>query len=107
MPSKIAYIAKDEFGEGLGPISATKFALLTWKERVIHIVDRKTFKFTGVFTLPDQIAEGWGLTADESKPNSNGYYPLYVSDGSDTIFVLDGETMKVTSSIKVYNPATG
>lgn len=99
-----AYISNEEFAEGLSPISATKFALLTWQERRIHIVDRKTLKFTETLPLPDKIAEGWGITADESKPNRNGYFTLYVSDGSDTIFVLDGETMKVEGSIKVYDP---
>ena len=40
------------------------------------------------------MKSGWGLTADGSK--------LYATDGSDIIFVIDPETLKVVSKFNVY-----
>lgn len=91
----------------MSPRSANEFVILTWRERVVYIADRSTLAVRAEYSLPSEISEGWGVTADESQPNSNGFYPLYVSDGSDTIFLVDGETMTVTDLITVVDPATG
>ena len=63
-----------DFAEGLSPRSASEFVLLTWQERKIYTLDRTTLDFNNFYTLPSEIKEGWGVTADESKVNSNGYY---------------------------------
>ena len=86
VPEKARDLPDDEFGEGLSPINESEFAVLTWRERVIHILDRETMTFSRKHTLPGEINEGWGITADESQPDFKGCFPLYVSDGSDTIF---------------------
>ena len=104
VPDKVTALPLDEFAEGLSPRSASEFALLTWKERKIYIVDRKTLDLKEVVAMPEVITAGWGITANEAKPNGNGFYPLYVSDGTDTIFLLDGETFTVTSSFRVKDP---
>ena len=58
------------------------------------------------FALPQPIREGWGVTADESKVNNNGFYQLYISDGTSTIYLVDGETLIVQSSITVRDGVT-
>ena len=63
-------------------------------------------KIKATFALPLQISEGWGVTADESKVNQNGFYQLYISDGTSTIYVVDGETLTVQSSITVHSGLT-
>ena len=56
--------------------------------------------------MDDQIKQGWGVTADETKVNQNGFYQLYMTDGSDYIYMVDGETMMVTDKVRVYDPET-
>ena len=41
------------------------------------------------------------MTADESQVNSNGYFKMFASDGTFNIYVIDGETMKITGTLKV------
>ena len=41
------------------------------------------------------------MTADESEVNENGFYTMYLSDGSYHIFVVDGETMTVKKTLDV------
>ena len=53
------------------------------------------------FTLPDEINEGWGITADESKKSASGNYRLYLSDGSDRIFEVDGDDFTILKTITV------
>ena len=105
-PDLVTKLRDDEFGEGLSPRSATEFVLLTWRERRIYSVNRTDMSIIEEFELDRNIKEGWGVTADESNVGTNGYYQLYVTDGSDKIYLLDGETLEVTSSISVYDPAT-
>lgn len=100
-------LADRYFGEGLAPRSESEFALLTYRERVLMTVDRETMKLLGrSYSIPEEIKEGWGFTADESVVNENGYYTMYASDGSSNIYEISGETMKVMSTIKVWNPFT-
>ena len=53
------------------------------------------------FRVPNALVEGWGMTADPSTVNSNGYYTMYMTDGTHYIFVVDGETMQIIKEIKV------
>lgn len=96
----------EDFGEGLCPRSATEFVVLTWRERRIYTVDRQNLTILQTFELDSQIVEGWGVTADESNVNANGYYQLYISDGTEFIYMVDGETLQVTEKVQVYDPAT-
>ena len=56
------------FGEGLAPRSATEFALLTYKERTVLIVDRATMQVVDhkTYTIPRELKEGWGMTSDKT-----------------------------------------
>ena len=53
--------------------------------------------------VPGKLREGWGFTADESSANERGFYTMYASDGSDNIFEIDGETLKVVRTIPVID----
>ena len=100
--TKRSKLDKEYFGEGIAPRSATEFALLTYKQRRIFIVDRDTMELKDQhFTVPKALREGWGLTADEKSVNENGYYRMYASDGSYKVFEIDGETMEVVRTIRV------
>ena len=63
-----------DFGEGLSPRSADEFVVLTWQERKIYTVSRSTMEILTTEVLPSEIDEGWGVTADESVVNQNGFY---------------------------------
>ena len=46
--------------------------------------------------------EGWGLT-NFPGDTSNSNYNLFVSDGSSTIFEINGDTLKTVRSFIVYD----
>jgi len=48
--------------------------------------------------MPDEIKEGWGVTADETNISSDGNYRLWISDGTSKIFEVDGDTMTILST---------
>lgn len=54
------------FGEGLALRSPTEFALLTYRERRVLIVDRQTMRIKNGLTypIPSNLKEGWGMTSD-------------------------------------------
>jgi glutamine cyclotransferase len=77
------------FGEGSCAISGRLY-ILTWQEHVVFVYDLATFKPLGMLT---NTREGWGLTTDGKK--------LYLSDGSSSIYVMDGDTFEQQGKIKV------
>jgi len=78
------------FGEGI-TVLKDKIYQLTWKEKTGFIYDAKTFKLEKTFSFE---TEGWGITNDGEK--------LYMSDGSEKIYILNPETFKVEDYINVY-----
>ena len=86
------------FAEGLHPLpSHDLILLLTWKERTCLV-----FNHTTLEPLPNEgfqykthTGEGWGITGD-------GKGRLYVSDGSEFIFVWDEESKEEIRRIKVH-----
>ena len=78
------------FGEGI-TVLKDKIYQLTWKEKTGYIYDAKTFKLEKTFSFE---TEGWGITNDGEK--------LYMSDGSEKIYILDPITLKVVDYISVY-----
>lgn len=81
------------FGEGI-TIFNNKIYQLTWQEQTGFVYDLATFTKEKTFSYFKTI-EGWGLTHD------NQY--LYQSDGSETIYKLDPNTLKEVSKINVYS----
>lgn len=77
------------FAEGL-TILNEKLYLLTWQEHICFVFDPVTLSEIKRFTYN---TEGWGLTND-------GKY-LYMTDGSQYIYILDPETFKQIDRLEV------
>jgi len=78
------------FGEGI-TVLKDKIYQLTWKEKTGFMYDAKTFKLEKTFSYE---MDGWGITNDGEK--------LYMSDGTEKIYILNPETFKVEDFINVY-----
>ena len=81
------------FGEGI-TIFNNKVYQLTWQEQTGFIYDAQTLEKTKSFSY-DRAIEGWGLTHDATH--------LYQSDGTEKIYRLDPESLKVIDVISVYS----
>ncbi|MEG0565599.1 MAG: glutaminyl-peptide cyclotransferase [Hungatella sp.] len=77
------------FAEGL-TFFGDKMYLLTWQEHKCLVLDPKTLKQTGEFQYN---TEGWGITHDEKY--------LYMSDGTQYIYILDPATFKQIDRLEV------
>ncbi|KAL7712637.1 Glutamine cyclotransferase [Entamoeba marina] len=80
------------FGEGL-VIYNDAIYQLTWRNRVVQVYDSHTFRESHTFRLPYQIKEGWGMTVVNNS--------FVISDGTDSLFVINPYTFTVQSIIKV------
>ena len=80
------------FGEGI-TILNNKVYQLTWQNNEGYIYDAETLEKLKTFKYFKNM-EGWGLTNDGEK--------LYMSEGSEKIYVLDPETLKEVDYINVY-----
>lgn len=78
------------FGEGLEYLNGKLFQL-TWTSNTGFIYDCKTFEQLGSFNYNTQ---GWGLTTDGTH--------LYLSDGSEHIYVLDTTNFHVVRTLQIY-----
>lgn len=78
------------FGEGITFLNRQVFQI-TYKTKIGFVYDASTFKIIREFTIPS--VEGWGLTTD-------GVH-LIMSDGTNTLTVLDPGTFKVIKTIAV------
>ena len=78
------------FGEGI-TVLKDKIYHLTWQEKTGFVYDAKTFKLEKTFSFE---TEGWGITNDGEK--------LYMSDGTEKIYILNPESLKVEDFINVY-----
>ncbi len=79
------------FGEGIAMLDGLIYQL-TWTEGRAFVYDAATFRRTGSFSYD---GEGWGLTTDGRR--------LYMSDGSENIFVRDPATFRAERTITVTN----
>ncbi len=86
-----ANIDKQYFGEGI-TILNNKIYQLTWESNVGFVYDLTTLKKTNEFSYP---TEGWGLTNDGQN--------LWMSDGTENIYVLDPVYFNQIKKIEVYN----
>ncbi len=83
-------IADKYFGEGLSILNH-KIYQLTWNEGEGLIYDVEGLERTGVFKY-NQSEEGWGLCNDGSR--------FYKSDGTERIWILNGNTLAEESYIQ-------
>lgn len=82
------------FAEGLERVD-DRLIQITWKEQVAFVYNLSAFT-DGEELVLDHFTyegEGWGLCYDETQ--------LYMTDGSDTLFVRDPETFEVLAEIPV------
>ena len=85
------FLDKQYFGEGLTIIN-DKILQLTWKSKLGLIYDLKSFNMIGTFEYGKSF-EGWGLANDGKT--------IYKSDGTDKIWLLDGEKFNELGYIEV------
>lgn len=84
------------FGEGATVLN-NKIYQLTYKRNESYIYNADNL--TKIKTVPYfKQTEGWGLTNDGTH--------LYMTDGSEKIYILDPETMKEVDYINVYTKGT-
>ena len=84
-------VDKQYFAEGLSEWGET-LVQLTWTTGVAFAYDRETFKQVGRFSY---TGEGWGLTRTDRH--------LVMSDGSETLKLLDPTTFAVVSTLRVHD----
>ncbi|TWR23976.1 glutaminyl-peptide cyclotransferase [Mucilaginibacter achroorhodeus] len=81
------------FGEGIVVIG-DKIMMLTWKEKIGYVFDRKTFDLKNTFNNNVGV-EGWGMTYDGNK--------IYMDDSTNRIWFLNKDTYQQTGYIDVYD----
>jgi glutaminyl-peptide cyclotransferase len=93
------------FAEGLalcpgaaGADGGERLVQLTWKEGRMFTYDPETLRQTGSYRLR---GEGWGLTCGQGPAGSF----LVLSDGSDTLRLLDPRTLAETGTLRVRDGA--
>lgn len=79
------------FGEGIVVWGET-IIQLTWRNRVGFVYDRQSFELLREFSYP---TEGWGITHDGER--------LIVSDGTNTLYFWDPETLLEIGRVSVYD----
>ncbi|MBX7119827.1 MAG: glutaminyl-peptide cyclotransferase [Gemmatimonadaceae bacterium] len=82
-------LPNDRFGEGLALLDGVLYQL-TWESGVAYSWDARTFAPRDSFTY---VGEGWGLATDGRK--------LWMSDGSDSLRVLDPRTFRAERIVHV------
>jgi glutaminyl-peptide cyclotransferase len=82
-------LASEFFGEGSAPVG-NEIIGLTWTSHVGFVYDQKTFALKRRFNY---AGEGWGLASDAQR--------VYMSDGSNTIRVLDPKSLAEVRRIEV------
>lgn len=85
-----AEIDRRYFGEGICFLNG-KVYQLTYQTKIGFIYDAKTFKKLGEFSFP--CKEGWGMTTDSTS--------LIMSDGTNILYYLDPEGLKLSKTIQV------
>ena len=81
------------FGEGITFVN-NKLYQLTWQEKTGFIYNATTLKLEKTFTYEKDI-EGWGMTND-------GKY-IYQTDGTEKIWKMDPNTLKMVDYSNVYS----
>ena len=83
------------FGEGMSELDDERYIWLTFRERLVNIVDRKTLKIIDTFPMWDGVTVGWGITLDPIRRM------LYVSDGTNTLTLVNADTLEQVDQIRV------
>ena len=89
---KVHELPQEYFGEGVESLDG-KLYQLTWREQTMFVYDQESFELLETVELPLEITAGWGICTD-------GIW-LYITDGSDHIFVLNPQNYKLHRTIDV------
>jgi len=93
------------FGEGADFVTDDNGEIevyqLTWQERIVFVFNGTTLEPKRELQLPAEIAEGWGLTRRFELENDEPVQNLYITDGSDRIFVCEPKNLTVKRIIYV------
>lgn len=81
------------FGEGITVLN-NKVYQLTYTEGTAFVYDANTLKREKTFKYFKEKMQGWGLTNDGTN--------LYMSDGSEKIWIVNPETFKEMDYINIY-----
>ena len=84
---KVPYPSK-QFGEGISKLNNDTWIELTWKERIVNILDRDSLETVKTMPMWKGVKEGWGITLDPEKRI------LYISDGTQTMTRVNADTLK-------------
>ncbi len=84
-------LADEYFGEGIVVWEDT-IIQLTWRNNTGFVYDKTSFALLQEFSYP---TEGWGITHDGAK--------LIMSDGTDTLYFWDPETLAEIGRVTVYD----
>lgn len=84
-------IDEQYFGEGI-TIFDDKLYELTWQAQTGFVYDADTLELLDEFSYP---TEGWGMTHDGEQ--------LIVSDGTDTLYFWDAETLTENGRLQVHD----
>ena len=84
-------LAQEFFGEGIA-LWQDKIIQLTWQSQTGFVYDATSFAELARFRYP---TEGWGITHDGTK--------LIMSDGSDTLYFWNPETLAETGRVAVFD----
>jgi glutaminyl-peptide cyclotransferase len=86
---------KEVFGESICPLDAERFIELTWQDKKVYILDRRTLKRIETRDMWPQVKEGWGMTHDEERKI------IYISEGTDKIILINSQTLEYIDEFKV------
>lgn len=90
-PVQLIPIEDYYFGEGICLLK-DKIYMLTWQSKKGFVYSKDSFERISEFTYP---TEGWGITTDGEK--------LFMSDGSNNIYIMDPDSFSETGCIQVYD----
>jgi len=85
-------LSDNYFAEGITIID-DKVYQLTWREKIGFVYDANTLEKTSSFKY-NHSKEGWGLAHNENY--------IYQSDGTETIYLLNKETLVVEDKIQAF-----
>ena len=87
-------LPQEYFGEGVTSLDG-KLYQLTWREQTMFVYDQESFELLETVELPLQITAGWGICTDGVS--------LYITDGSDHVFVLNPQNYTIDRTIDVID----
>lgn len=89
--SRMRALPERYFGEGIA-LWEDEIIQLTWRSNVGFVYERESFRLLKEFSYP---TEGWGITHDGER--------LIMSDGSDTLYLLNPESFEGLGEVHVQD----